>query len=117
VRRRSRVALLAVVVVATVGLAVFALSRTSEAKEVVYLVPAGTAARVAAGESVSVLPATILLNVGDTLVIRNQDAAAVQVGPFRIEPGQTLSHLYRAVGVYDLECSVHKDGKLTIVVR
>ncbi len=116
-RRTALLAVLAVLCVAAIGVAAFAFASRSDGREVVYLVPAGTAARIAAGESVNVLPSTILLRVGDTLVIRNQDTAAVQLGPFRIDAGQTLSHRYRTAGVYDLECTVHKDGKLTIVVH
>jgi hypothetical protein len=83
---------------------------------VTFVVPEGTAARIAAGEAVNVVPATIVLRAGDRLVIRNDDREPVRLGAFRIEAGQRLSHEYRAAGVYDLECSVHPAGKLQIVV-
>lgn len=117
--RRRRLAIIAVIAVAAIGVAAYAYASAgrSNGTAVVYVVPAGTAARIASGESVSILPSTILLRAGDTLVIRNEDTAPVQLGPFRIDAGQTLSHRYKTAGVYDLECTVHKDGKLTIVVR
>ena len=114
-RRRVGVAALAAIIVAAALLALTQLGG-HEAREVAFVVPPGTAERLAAGETVSVLPSTILLRVGDTLVIRNDDTAAVQVGPFRVDPGQRLAHQYRNPGTYELECSVHADGTLRIVV-
>lgn len=109
------VALLTLLALVGVGL-VFASERGAP-REVAYVVPAGTAARIAAGDAVNVLPAVIELRSGDTLVIRNDDSAPVQVGPYLVDPGQRLSHQYRSAGTYDLVCSVHPQGSLLIVVR
>jgi plastocyanin len=103
-----------ILVFLALGSAAVALTRApSAAREVVYAVPLGASARA---DTVSVLPSNIVLHVGDTLIIRNDDTAAVKVGPFLVEPGQRLVKTYQEAGVYDLECSVHPDGRLQIVV-
>jgi hypothetical protein len=99
-----------------------ALRRWSEqraaARQVVFAVPPGTAARLAAGEQVSVLPATITLALDqqDTLIIRNDDTQPVQIGPFKIEPGQRFTQQYFNTGSYDLICTLHASGRLRVIV-
>lgn len=89
-----------------------------EARQVVYAVPLGTAARLAAGEAVMVLPDQINLVLGthDILVIRNDDTQPVQIGPFKIAPGQRFTQQYYNRGTYDLICSIHRSERLRIVV-
>lgn len=111
-RRAALVALLTLV-----GVGVVLVGARDASREVAYVVPAGTAARIAAGDTVNVLPAVIELRSGDTLVIRNDDSVPVQVGPYLVDPGQRLSHQYRTAGTYDLVCSVHPEEALLIVVR
>ncbi|MFN8479642.1 MAG: hypothetical protein U0074_17635 [Kouleothrix sp.] len=88
-------------------------------RQVVYSVPPGTAARLAAGETVDVLPSTIklTLNQRDVLVIRNDDTAAVQIGPFTIDPGQRFSQRYYNRGTYELMCTIHADQRLRVIVE
>jgi hypothetical protein len=88
-------------------------------RERVYTIPPGTAARLAAGEQVSVLPSLIELALDreKTLVIQNNDTAAVQIGPYRIEPGQRFVQRYDSPGTFDLFCSVHAGKQLRIVVK
>ena len=86
-------------------------------REVVFAVPPGTVARLAAGEKVEVLPRTIVLKRNDTLVIRNDDTQPVQIGPFPIAPGQRFVQQYADAGTIDLVCSVHQGERLRIVVE
>lgn len=88
-------------------------------RQLVYSVPPGTAARLAAGEDVAVLPQTIMLTLGrrDVLVIRNDDTEPVQIGPFKIAPGQRFEQQYYNRGTYDLICSIHRGEALRIVVE
>jgi hypothetical protein len=89
-----------------------------EARQLVFVVPAGTSARMAAGEDPQVLPRLVELRIGgqDTLVIRNDDSAPVQVGPYRVEPGQRLVQRYRSAGTFDMVCSLHRGEALRVVV-
>lgn len=119
-RRRLVVGIgLAVVLLALVpGLLQWWLGSAAD-RQLVYAIPAGTAARLAAGEEVSVLPSTIRLTIGerDTLIIRNDDRETVTIGPFRIEPGQQFRQQFNTPGTYDLTCSVHRGERLQLVVE
>jgi hypothetical protein len=88
------------------------------ARQVVYAVPPG-AARLAGGEELALLPDQINLALGtrDILVIRNDDTQPVQIGPFKIEPGQRFTQRCYNRGTYDLICSIHRSKRLRIVVE
>ena len=45
------------------------------------VIPAGTADKVAAGQTVLSLPAEMVFVVGDTLVVKNEDTTNHQLGP------------------------------------
>jgi plastocyanin len=51
------------------------------------------------------------------LIIRNDDAAAVQIGPFPVAPGQGFIQTYHNRGTYELVCSIHEGQRLRIVVE
>jgi hypothetical protein len=89
-----------------------------QARELVFAIPPGTAARQSAGEEVAIFPPMIAidLNRQDTLVIRNDDSVPVTVGPFRVEPGQRFVQRYRSPGTFELLCSAHGGETLRIVV-
>jgi hypothetical protein len=90
----------------------------SQARELVFVIPAGTAARQAAGEQVAIFPPTIAIDLQqqDTLIIRNDDSVPVTVGPFRVAPGQRFIQRYRSPGTFELLCSAHGGEALRIVV-
>jgi hypothetical protein len=91
----------------------------AETRQLVYVVAPGTAARLAAGEHVEVLPATIEIDLDthDTLVIRNDDSAPVTVGPFKIEPGQRFVQRYTNPGTFDMLCTLHGEQRMRVLVR
>jgi hypothetical protein len=88
-------------------------------RELVYVIPAGTAARQARGERVSALPSMVRLTLGvqDVLIIKNEDGAEQRIGPALLGPGQTYRLPFRAPAEIPLMCSAHADGQLTIVVE
>lgn len=90
-----------------------------EMRQVVYIIPAGTADRIEAGETVDVLPASIELERGvrDTLIIRNEDTRAIQVGPYLIGPGQQFRQRYSSRGTFDLLCTLHANQQMQVIVR
>ena len=92
---------------------------TNRQRQLVFEIPPGTAARLAAGEEVTIFPSTIIIDLRqhDTLVIQNNDSAEVTIGPFRIVPGQRFVQRYWSPGVYELICSVHQGEQLRIEVR
>ena len=65
---------------------------TSRAPETVELViPAGTGARLAAGEDVTGIPETMIFVVGDVLLVRNEDTIDHELGPLWIPAGASAS--------------------------
>jgi hypothetical protein len=77
---------------------------TSRPPQTVELViPAGTSAKVAQGQSV--LPQDMAFVVGDTLVVRNQDSVAHTLGPLYVPPGTSASLTLNQVGNLAYSCS------------
>lgn len=112
-----RAAIFGAILVVALALGGAAWWYSHQGQEIVYAIPPGTSVRLAAGEAVEVLPLTIALKQNDTLIIRNDDTAAVQIGPFPIAPGQRFIQRYTSTGTYDLVCSLHEGQRLQVVVK
>ena len=82
-----------------------------------YLVPAGTAGRIARGEFVDVIPTLLYVKLGDVIVIDNQDTFVHTVGPFTLRPGERLRHMWSERGTIVGRCSTHLSDRVTIVVE
>lgn len=67
--------------------------------------------------SVARLPNPLRLHVGQTLRIRNAGPAAVQVGPFLVDGGTTVTQRFLRPGRFEGTCLAHPDGRLVIDVR
>ncbi|MFQ3632434.1 hypothetical protein [Roseiflexus sp.] len=116
---RVALVILALVAISGVGAGFWYESqRRSAERYLVFVVPLGSVARLAAGEELEILPQTIELSLQgkDTLVIRNEDVQPIQVGPFKIDPGQQFEQRYYNPGTYDLICTLHTSQRLRIVV-
>jgi len=118
-RRAFGVAMLAGLLIAVLAGAWWWRGPSEAQRQALFSIPPGTAARLAAGETVEVLPSTInlTLNQRDILVIRNDDSVPVQIGPFTIDPGQRFSQRYYNRGTYELMCTIHADQRLRVVVE
>ncbi len=68
-------------------------------------IPAGTAARVARGQSDPTLPASMNFVVGDQLMVNNHDSVAHKLGPLFIPPGTSASMTLASEQGYSLLCS------------
>lgn len=118
--RRMIIVGIGVVAILAIGAAAWWLQAPSAAdREVVFVIPPGTAARGASGAATPALPQTInlTLNRQDVLVIRNDDSQAVQIGPFKIEPGQRFVQQYYNRGTYELMCTIHVAQRMQVIVR
>lgn len=80
------------------------------------VIPPGTARRVAVGEAVPSIPANFVFVVGDTLVIRNEDEVAHQIGPFWIPAGTSVSQLLGGATRLTYACTVRPEGFLGLEV-
>lgn len=81
-----------------------------------YVVPAGTAAEVDLGRAKNdIFPEYLEVQVGDTIVIRNDDARSHVLGPFTVRAGETLTYEFQEVGTYRGACTVHGPGHEAII--
>jgi plastocyanin len=115
--RRGRWVLVALIAVPAIVLIALAASSALRSATIVVDVAPGTAARVAAGERVELLPRTLEVSVGDRLEVHNRDAVAHQVGPYDVAAGQTLAQTFTTPGTLEGLCTLHESGRVTIVVR
>lgn len=83
---------------------------------VLVAIPAGTAERIARGETTSPIPANVSLRPGDTLVVRNDDAVGHAFGGYVIAPGTILSLPVGSADRGRFVCSFHPSGTLALDV-
>lgn len=109
----------ALLVLALIVVAVRAAGLREDARQLVVTIPAGTAERLAAGETGQMPPHRIELVLGrqDVLVIRNEDSAWHQVGPYRVAPGRTLTQRFTRPGVIREACTMTPTRQVEIVVH
>lgn len=81
-----------------------------------YLIPPGTAGRIEAGETVEIVPAELVVRVGEAIRIVNDDSEDHVVGVFFVAAGETLTQRFNSQGVLEGECSVHPSGAFTLRV-
>lgn len=90
----------------------------ASARTIVVDVPRGSAARIARGEELNVVPDRIDARVGDTLRLVNRDTRAHMIGPFLVGPGQRVESRLARAGTFEGACTLHADRrKVAIVVR
>jgi hypothetical protein len=88
------------------------------APELVELViPPGTAARVEAGAAVPSIPEEMVFVAGDTLLVRNQDVVAHQLGPLWIPAGAGASLVLEKPERIAYSCSFQTSKYLDLNVR
>lgn len=81
------------------------------------VIPAGTAERVEAGESVPSIPAEMVFVMGDVLEVVNEDNSAHQLGPILVPPGATGRLVMEQASSYAYSCSFQSTRYLGIDVR
>ncbi len=110
-------AIVAILALMAIGVSITKLvTDTPKAKTLTYVVPAGTAEQLFFGETVEIMPAEVRLNVGDTLVVRNEDTQTMTVGPFTVRGGETLSQEFKRPQTLIGECSLSGSGEIKIIV-
>jgi plastocyanin len=81
-----------------------------------FLIPPGTASAIASGEQVEIVPAELVVEVGDSIRITNNDYEDHIVGVFFVAAGETLTQQFNSPGVLEGECSVHPSGEFSLRV-
>jgi hypothetical protein len=78
---------------------------TRPPQEVLLIIPAGTAQRVAQGQQPPSIPQNMTFVVGDTLVVKNEDSVQHQLGPLFIPAGTSASMKLDTEQKYSFQCS------------
>jgi plastocyanin len=81
-----------------------------------YTIPAGTADRIEAGDTVEIVPLELTVKVGEAIRIVNDDDEGHVVGVFFVGAGETMTQRFTAPGELSGACSVHSDGEFTLRV-
>lgn len=82
-----------------------------------FIIPAGTAARIASGENVDdVLPGSPVFRVGDSIQITNEDSQPHFYGPFALRSTETVRWRFPSPGVFPGQCTVSSDRIVTLTV-
>lgn len=82
-----------------------------------YTIPDGTAARIADGEQIDIVPRVLTVQVGEAIRIVNEDEEGHRVGVFYVGPGETMTQKFVAAGELSGSCSVHSGGQFTLRVE
>lgn len=115
-RRRGLLTAMAAIGLGTIVVLVLVVATSTRSDTIEVVVPAGTAARMDAGELVELLPAVLRVDVGDELFITNNDDEVHLVGPYAVAPGQVLRQQFTTPGRIEGVCTLHPDGEIAIVV-
>lgn len=82
-----------------------------------FVIPAGTAKKIAAGEQVAIIPSGLTFVIGDTLSIKNEDTVNHELGPLYIPTGSSASLVMEDANKYTLGCSFQTSKYFNFDVR
>lgn len=83
---------------------------------ITFVIPSGTAQRVAAGDSVTLFPDDYSFVVGDVLEVKNEDGSPHQLGPIWVPPGATGRMVMEKADRYSYTCSFQSNKYLGLTV-
>ncbi|HTO00812.1 MAG TPA: hypothetical protein VL068_09085 [Microthrixaceae bacterium] len=63
-----------------------------------FVIPAGTAVKLARGEDVGIIPERLKVRLGDKIKVRNDDTQWARLGLFDVAPGETVSMAFNTPG-------------------
>lgn len=81
-----------------------------------YVIDAGTGDRIANGEPVEIVPGELVVTVGESIRIVNDDDQDHYVGVFFVAAGETLTQRFGSAGVLEDLCTVHPSGSFRLRV-
>ncbi len=87
-----------------------------DARQVVLEIPAGTADRLAKGETVQDIPTSMTFVVGDVLVVKNSDTVSHQLGPVWVPPQSSGVLQIELADEYSYACSFEKSQYFGLTV-
>ena len=63
------------------------------------------------------LPGELVVSVGETIRIVNEDERGHNVGPWFVGANETVSQRFSSPGEFEGVCTVHPSGQLVLVVE
>lgn len=82
-----------------------------------YVIPEGAGEALDAGQPLEILPGELVVTVGETIRVVNEDDRGHNIGPFFVGAGETLSQRFSSPGEFVGVCTVHPSGELVLVVN
>jgi len=86
-------------------------------QQVELIIPAGTAAKVAAGEPAPGIPDEMTFVLGDVLVVRNEDSETHTLGPLLVPAGASASLPLNEEDNFSMTCSFNASSYMGLTVR
>lgn len=86
-------------------------------QQIELVIPAGTAARVAAGEPAPGIPDEMTFVLGDVLVVRNEDSETHNLGPLLVPAGASASLPLNEEDNFSMTCSFNTSSYMGLTVR
>lgn len=86
-------------------------------RQIVMVIPEGTAASISAGQPVPSIPEEMVFVVGDTLVVQNNDISDHQLGPLWVPAGTSASLVMDQANRYAYTCSFQTSKFLGLTVK
>lgn len=108
---------IALAVAAVLAVVIWWVAAQGATDEVRVRIPVGTGRQLEAGDDPAVVDTVINLDVGDTLVVENDDDRLHVLGSLSIGPGATARLVYDQRGRFTGPSSATLDGTVTIIVR
>lgn len=81
-----------------------------------FVIPPGAGDAIDRGEPLDVLPAAMVVEVGQVFELINHDDRGHLVGPFFVGAGETLRQRFNAPGEFIGTCTVHPSGEFELTV-
>jgi len=85
--------------------------------QITLIIPSGTAERVKQGQPSPSIPGDMVFVVGDTLVVKNEDAVDHQLGPFFIPKGTSAAVTFNQVANLAYTCTFSPEKYLGLEVK
>ncbi len=86
-------------------------------RDIILVIPAGSAEKVARGERVTAIPEEMVFVRGDRLVIKNEDTTAHQLGPLWIPAGSSASIVLDQADRFAYSCSFQNTRYMGLTVK
>jgi len=118
-RRRWLIALVFSIAAALIVVVPLTLSQLISTNEQTYtfIIPAGTAQRVANGEELRIIPENLKMRLRDRLVLINEDSEMHQVASIVIGSGERIETRFSEAITVTGFCSLHPSGQINIRVE